>query len=371
MIEFKDVVKKYGDRTVLDKVSFTIEEGKIVVLIGPSGCGKTTTLKSINRLIVPDSGEILINDKNISGTNPAQLRRTIGYVIQQIGLFPNMTVAQNITVVPRLLKYSKAKCDEIVKEMLELVGMPYEENAHKYPSELSGGQQQRVGVLRALAASPPIVLMDEPFSALDPITRELLQDEIINIHQKLKKTIVFVTHDMGEALHLADMIIFMESGKVVQMASPEEILKNPATDTVRTFMGRHIGNEKTLTAEDFMKRKPLRARKTRTTVECIDMMARSGVTSIIVINDDETLYGVATVESIKAVGKSVNEIGNIPMTEIKVVKTSDDARDVFDILLKTNDSFLVVVSEDDKVVGVITRTSMVKAMSEALWGDAT
>ncbi len=166
-----------------------------------------------------------------------ELRRHIGYVIQQIGLFPNMTVAQNICVVPRLLKYDKARCDEIVQEMLQLVHM--EQYANKYPSELSGGQQQRIGVLRALAASPPIVLMDEPFCALDPMTRETLQDEVKNLQQKLNKTIVFVSHDMGEALKLADIIIFMDAGEVVQMASPEEMLEHPANDLVRTFMGKH------------------------------------------------------------------------------------------------------------------------------------
>lgn len=223
MIQFEHVSKKYGNTQILDDLTFTIPDGKFVILIGPSGCGKTTTLKTINRLIEPDSGKISIDGKDIRATDKVELRRHIGYVIQQIGLFPNMTVAQNICVVPKLLKYSREKCDEIVEEMLKMVGM--EEHAGKYPSELSGGQQQRIGVLRAFAASPPIVLMDEPFSALDPMTRETLQDEVKKIQQKLKKTIVFVSHDMAEALKLADIIIFMDKGKVVQMASPEEMLK--------------------------------------------------------------------------------------------------------------------------------------------------
>ena len=220
MIQFEHVSKSYGKTPVLKDLNFTIPDGQFVFLIGPSGCGKTTTMKMINRLLEPDSGTIRIDGQDIHSQDKVELRRHIGYVIQQIGLFPNMTVAQNICVVPKLLKYDKARCDEIVQEMLQLVHM--EQSANKYPSELSGGQQQRIGVLRALAASPPIVLMDEPFSALDPLTRESLQDEVKNLQQKLNKTIVFVSHDMSEALKLADIIIFMAAGEIVQMASPEE-----------------------------------------------------------------------------------------------------------------------------------------------------
>ena len=207
MIQVQHVSKSYGKTPILKDLNFTIPDGQFVILIGPSGCGKTTTMKMINRLLEPDSGTILIDGQDIHSQDKVELRRHIGYVIQQIGLFPNMTVAQNICVVPKLLKYDKSRCDQIVQEMLQLVGM--EQYADKYPSELSGGQQQRIGVLRALAASPPIVLMDEPFSALDPMTRESLQDEVKSIQQKLNKTIVFVSHDMGEALKLADVIIFM------------------------------------------------------------------------------------------------------------------------------------------------------------------
>ena len=182
MIQFEHVTKSYGKTPVLKDLSFTIEDGQFVVLIGPSGCGKTTTLKTINRLIDIDSGTISIDGQDIRQRDKVDLRRHIGYVIQQIGLFPNMTVAQNICVVPKLLKYDKSQCDEIVRELLKMVNM--EQYADKYPSELSGGQQQRIGVLRALAASPPIVLMDEPFSALDPMTRETLQDEVKN-HEPL------------------------------------------------------------------------------------------------------------------------------------------------------------------------------------------
>lgn len=238
MIRFENVIKNYGKTVILNNLSLEIQEGQFVVLIGPSGCGKTTTLKTINRLIKPDSGKIFIDKTDITTVNPVKLRRTIGYVIQQIGLFPNMTVEQNILIVPKLLKYSKNQCKEIVKNLLELVDMDYETYAGKYPAELSGGQQQRIGVLRALAASPPIVLMDEPFGALDPLTRETLQEELKKLQRKLNKTVIFVTHDMDEALRLADTIIFMNEGRILQSAAPEEMLRSPADDIIKSFMGK-------------------------------------------------------------------------------------------------------------------------------------
>ena len=210
-VEFRDVTKRFPGAAApaLDRVSLVIDPGELVCVLGTSGGGKTTFIKLINRLHDPDSGTVLVNGQDVSQVDPVELRRGIGYVIQQIGLFPNMTVAQNICVVPNLLKYSKEACDKIVHELLELVNLPYEQYAHKYPSEMSGGQQQRIGILRALAASPPIVLMDEPFSALDPMTRRTLQQEVRSLQQKLNKTFVFVTHDMEEALDLADVIIFI------------------------------------------------------------------------------------------------------------------------------------------------------------------
>ena len=240
MIRFEHVSLRYGNQTILNDLNFEIKEGQFAVLIGPSGCGKTTTLKMINRLIQPDSGHIYLGGQDVAKTDRYQLRRRIGYVIQQVGLFPNMTVAQNICVVPRLLGAPREGYDDLVRRMLDMVGLPYESYAHKYPSELSGGQQQRIGILRALAASPPVVLMDEPFSALDPMTRRSLQLEIKRLQQKLNKTIVFVTHDMDEALDLADLIVFLDRGNIVQAAAPEEMLEHPATQQVRDFLGSHV-----------------------------------------------------------------------------------------------------------------------------------
>ena len=295
MIRFEHVTKQYGDNVILNDLNFEIEEGKFVILIGPSGCGKTTTLKMINRLIDPNSGHIYIDDKDINTIDKPALRRSIGYVIQQIGLFPNMTVAQNISVVPRLLKYPKEKCDQIVHELLEMVNMPYEQYAHKYPSEMSGGQQQRIGVLRALAASPPIVLMDEPFGALDPMTRTVLQEEVKKLQRKLNKTIIFVTHDMEEAISLADVIIFMDKGEIAQIASPEEMLRNPANDLIRSFLGKHIhDNNETLTISSFLRTNIFKVGADRGILECTELMALHGVDTLLVTDsDDRYLAGKA------------------------------------------------------------------------------
>jgi len=371
MIKFENVSKSYGDSKILNNLNFQIEKGEFVVLIGPSGCGKTTTLRIINRLIEPNSGNVFIDDKDISTVNPVELRRTIGYVIQQIGLFPNMTVEENIAVVPKLLKYPKEKWQPIVKELLELVAMPYEENAHKYPSELSGGQQQRIGVLRALAASPPIVLMDEPFGALDPITRESLQEEVKRIQKKLKKTIVFVTHDMDEALKMADTIVFMNGGNILQMASPEEMLQNPADPLISEFMGKHRGaavNMK-LTAGDFMKTRVLKTSRTTQTLQSIELMRNRDVNSMIIVNEDETYAGTVSLDTIKSMGKAGKEIGDIMEAEAPVVNINDDARETFDKLYTAPTGYVVVLNDDQTVAGLITKTSMAKAMGEALWGE--
>jgi len=370
MISFENVTKSYGQTVVLKDLSFTINAGEFVVLIGPSGCGKTTTLKMINRLIEPDKGKIYIDGKDITKVNPVELRRTIGYVIQQIGLFPNMTVEENIAVVPKLLKYPKEKWQPIVRELLEMVGMPYEENARKYPSELSGGQQQRIGVLRALAASPPIVLMDEPFGALDPITRDTLQDEVKRIQRKLKKTIVFVTHDMDEALKMADTIVFMDSGGILQMASPEEMLRNPAHPLIASFMGKHMVNSgAALTASDFMRTKVVKVPRTAHTLQSIEFMRSREVDSLLVVNDDDTYAGTVSIEKLRTEGKAGEEIGDMISNDAPVVYIRDDARAAFDSLMTSPTGYVVVLNPDSTIAGLITKTSMTKALGEALWGE--
>lgn len=369
MIRFEHVSKNYGKTPILKDLNFTIPDGKFAVLIGPSGCGKTTTLKTINRLINPDSGTIYINGKDIRETDKVELRRHIGYVIQQIGLFPNMTVAQNICVIPKLLKYSKEKCDEIVHEMLKMVNM--EQYAYKYPSEMSGGQQQRIGVLRALAASPPIVLMDEPFGALDPMTRDSLQNEVKKLQQKLGKTIVFVTHDMSEALKLADVIIFMSKGKIVQMASPEEMLENPASDLVKSFLGKHISeNQVSSKVEDFMRTNVYCVKENRGIRECAEMMARNSVDSLIVTNDEDRYVGTVSIGDMRRWGRDLKTIESLVRQTAQTVQVGDEAKESFDYLLDTGANYVVVLNADGTVAGIVTKTSVAHSVAENLWGDS-
>jgi len=239
-IELVDVTKHYpGQRTAaVDSVSMRIPAGETVVLVGPSGCGKTTTMKMINRLIEPTSGKILLDGDNIIERDADQLRRHIGYVIQGAGLFPHMSVEDNVGLVPGMLRWKKQRVSDRVDELLDLVGLEPEQFRHRYPRQLSGGQQQRVGVARALAADPPVLLMDEPFGAVDPITRARLQDELIRLQEELRKTIVFVTHDFDEAVKLGDRIAVLAQGsRIVQYDAPAEILANPADDYVSEFVG--------------------------------------------------------------------------------------------------------------------------------------
>ncbi|MGR6000740.1 ABC transporter ATP-binding protein [Bacillus cereus] len=238
MIQFNHVSKSYEDGTkAVDSLHLEIKKGEFFVLIGPSGCGKTTTMKMINRLIETTEGSILIDGKDIQQYNINELRWDIGYVLQQIALFPHMTIAENIAVVPEMRQWSKKEIKERVDELLHMVGLDPDIYRNRMPDELSGGQKQRVGVVRALAANPKIVLMDEPFSALDPLSREQLQKDIVQLQKKIQKTIVFVTHDMQEALSLGDRICIMKEGKVVQLDTPEGIIHNPKNEFVEEFIG--------------------------------------------------------------------------------------------------------------------------------------
>ncbi|MBO8127434.1 MAG: betaine/proline/choline family ABC transporter ATP-binding protein [Firmicutes bacterium] len=241
MIELQSVTKKYpgSDIPAVNNLSFEIPEGEICILVGPSGCGKTTTMKMINRLIVPTSGKIKVNGTDISTVNPIELRRNIGYVIQEIGLFPHMTIRENIAIVPTELKWPKKKINQRVEELLDLVGLDPAIYADRYPRDLSGGQRQRVGVARAMAADPPVMLMDEPFGALDPINRSRIQNEFLRIQEKVRKTIVFVTHDIDEAIKMGDRIAVMRQGSLVQYASPGEILSDPADEFVENLVGKN------------------------------------------------------------------------------------------------------------------------------------
>lgn len=237
-IEFSNVCKKFNNSgyNALDHISLTIEEGEFITVLGSSGCGKTTLLKMINRLYEPSDGNIMLFGKDIRSIDVVKLRRSIGYVIQQVGLFPHMTIADNIATVPKLLKWSKEKIDERVEELLNLVGLDSKEFKNRYPSQLSGGQQQRIGLARALAIDPKIMLLDEPFGAIDAINRMNLQDELLRIHNGLKKTFIFVTHDINEAFKMGSRVIIMNNGSICQFDTPRNIVKNPADDFVESLI---------------------------------------------------------------------------------------------------------------------------------------
>ena len=242
-LEFRSATKRYPgqEEAAVDGLSLTVPAGEILVLVGPSGCGKTTAMRMVNRMIEITEGDILLDGRSVLDRSPHELRRQIGYVIQQIGLFPHMTVADNVAVVPRLLGWDRERTNARVRELLELVSLDGE-TGERYPTQLSGGQRQRVGVARALAADPPLMLMDEPFGAIDPINRERLQNEFLRLQGELRKTIVFVTHDIDEAFLLGDQVVILKQGGVVaQVGSPAEILTDPADDFVRSFVGLDKG----------------------------------------------------------------------------------------------------------------------------------
>ncbi|NUE97888.1 ABC transporter ATP-binding protein [Lactobacillus melliventris] len=240
-IKFEHVNKTFAKKVVVNDLNLDIQQGELFVLVGNSGSGKTTSIKMINRLADPSAGQILVNERPTTDYNVQKLRWKIGYVLQQIALFPNMTVAKNITLIPEI-QGAKTDLTAMAANLLEKVGLNPQEYAHRYPHELSGGEQQRIGILRAIASKPPIVLMDEPFSALDPLARTNLQELVINLHKQLHNTILFVTHDMNEALHLADRIGVMKDGKLLQVDQPQEILRHPANNFVRDFFKGSLGN---------------------------------------------------------------------------------------------------------------------------------
>lgn len=370
MVRFENVSMAYGTHEVLKNLNLHIGEGQLVVLIGPSGCGKTTTLQLINRLIRPTGGSIFVDGKDISQVDPVVLRRGIGYVIQEIGLFPHMTIQQNIEVVPKLLGWDENRRKERTLELLKLVNMD-QKYLTSYPSELSGGQQQRIGLLRALAVEPPIILMDEPFGALDPITRESLQEEIKSLQQKLKKTIVFVTHDMDEALKLADTIVLMKDGEIVQAATPKQLLSNPANEFVEQFIGRHrIYGGKADTVSDVMSDKAACVLPELSLVESVELMRQKHVPSLFVVDENRHLLGQITIEEIRQVPNREDiPVGDVPLFHGPTATSEESAKDVFDMMMEKHLDAVPVLDEENRVIGVVTRSSMVKSLAHVVWRD--
>ena len=369
MIEFKDVNKSFNGRKILKDINITIQDEELVVLIGPSGCGKTTTLKMINKLLVPTSGEIRINGKKIGDQNTIKLRRNMGYVIQQAGLLPHLTIGDNIALIPSIEKMDKNKIHTKVIELLNLVGLDPEMYIDKYPNQLSGGEQQRVGVARAFVMNPDIILMDEPFSALDPITKAQLQDEVFSIQQNYKKTIIFVTHDMDEALKLGDRICIMNGGHVVQFDTPAEILKNPINDFVRDFVGKNrIWNQPELIkAKDIMIDKPVKSIGERTILQAIEIMKTSSVDSLLVVDINNTLTGLITLKHIRTILRKdpdkTKRIKDIMQEELITVNQEDSIIDILELIKKEDINFVPVVDNEKKLAGLLTKSSLLSILS--------
>lgn len=364
MISFKNVTKKFGEQIAVDNLTIDLPSSEITVLIGPSGCGKTTTLRMINRLIEPTEGVIYINGTDISKVDPVELRRNIGYVIQQIALFPHMTIAQNVGLVPYLKNWPEAKRKERIEELLEMVGMPTSKFYNRYPDELSGGQQQRIGVARALAADPDIILMDEPFGALDPITRATLQDELLDMQDKLGKTIVFVTHDMDEALKLANKIAIMKDGKVLQYDTPEQLLKNPAHGFVEEFIGRDrlLKRPELIKVKDIMITEPVTILPERTLTQALEKMRREKVDSLMVVDRSEKFIGLVTANDVLQSFDKVEKISEIVKTEVYYVNEDANVSQVLSIMAQKQVGYVPVVSSDNRLVGLVTRSSLVNVL---------
>lgn len=373
MIEFKNVSKVYpGNQVAVEDINLKFNDGEFICFIGTSGSGKTTCMRMINRMNEVSEGEILIDGSNVKDYNPVDLRRKIGYVIQQIGLFPHMTVFDNIVLVPRLLEWDEDKLRPIAENLIEKVDLPIS-YLDKYPQELSGGQQQRIGVIRALAADQDIILMDEPFGALDPITRDSLQNIVKRLQKEMGKTIVFVSHDMDEALTLADRIVIMDKGKLIQFDTPENILKNPASDYVKDLLGEQKLNEaKTSyeTVDKIMLKNPISLRLEKNTYDALLLMRQKRVDTVFVVDKDNKLLGQVGMFDILKYGKNVKDLEEV----IKAVDTiTSDTRimnaisEIYNLDVKN----LPVVDDENRLIGLITRATIVDTIYTNLWEDSS
>ncbi|MFL0166678.1 ABC transporter ATP-binding protein [Candidatus Clostridium helianthi] len=365
MIEFKNVRKDFKNKTILKDITLKINRGELVAIIGSSGCGKTTTLKMINRLIKPTSGKIFINGEDIASKDVIKLRRNIGYVIQQTGLFPHLTIRENIEMIPKVEKLNKVSIEKRTLELMDMVGLNSNDFLDRYPTELSGGQQQRVGVARAFATNPEIILMDEPFSALDPITRVQLQEELIDLQSNLKRTIVFVTHDMDEAIKIADKICIMNKGEIVQYDTPENILKNPINDFVSEFIGKNRiwSSPEFIRAKDIMIDHPVVCFKNASLLRCIEKMRSSKVDSLMVIDRESYLLGIITAKQIQ--NKTDR---NIPVEEIMnnkfiSVQPDDSIIDILELVKEHKIGQVPVLDDFGVLKGIITKSSLVTTLS--------
>lgn len=371
MIEFRNVSKAYKNNDVLRNINLTIYDGEIVVIIGPSGCGKTTMLKMINRLIDPTGGEILINGENITEKDPIALRRSMGYVIQQTGLFPHMTVRQNIEVIPRLSREPEADIVQKTQKLMRMVDLDPEKFLDRYPVQLSGGQMQRIGVARAFATDPDIILMDEPFSALDPITRSGLQDALVSLQTRMKKTIVFVTHDMDEAVKIADRICIMYQGDILQYDKPEAVLKNPAHGFVSEFVGRNRiwSNPEFIRADDIMITSPVTTEPDIPMFKCMEKMRLQKVNSLMVVDQMGRLAGVVWAAHILRAADREAPVEQVMVQAKYTAMPETSVVELLRMVRKYDIASIPVVDRDHILRGLVTNTSLVTALSNQFLSD--
>ncbi|MEZ0171851.1 ATP-binding cassette domain-containing protein [Microvirga sp. TS319] len=363
MIRLEDLTKKFGSVVAADRINMEVPTGEICILLGPSGCGKTTTLKMVNRLIEKTSGKIFVGERDTDTMDPVEVRRGMGYVIQQIGLFPNMTVEENICVIPRLLKWDDAKAKRRAAELLELVALDPAIFLHRFPRELSGGQQQRVGVARALAADPPIMIMDEPFGAIDPINREIIQDEFLRMQKTLRKTILFVSHDIDEAVKMGDKIAIFRAGKLEQFDAPDNILAHPANAFIADFVGadRTLKRLRLVTVGQASDREVSLVLETDDLGRAHALMREHKTDSIVVLTAAGSPSGWLHEEDASGrTGPVSSKTRELP----GVIDAEADLRTAVSLMFMHGVTWLACVDKEGRFVGQVTQAGIMRRLGE-------
>ncbi|MFK4067195.1 ABC transporter ATP-binding protein [Streptomyces sp. NPDC029674] len=371
MIRFEQVTKRYPDgTTAVDDLSFEVAEGELVTLVGPSGCGKTTTMMMVNRLIEPTSGRILVNGEDIAGVDPVRLRRRIGYVIQQVGLFPHRTILDNTATVPALIGWKKAKARARAAELLDLVGLDPKTYGSRYPEQLSGGQRQRVGVARALAADPPVLLMDEPFGAVDPVVREQLQDEFLRMQAAVRKTVLLVTHDIEEAVRLGDRIAVYGQGRIEQFDTPGAVLGAPETPYVAEFVGADRGLKRLSVTEiqtDDLEEPPI-ARLDEPAAQAAARLRAEEARWAVVLDADGDLHGWVGLDEVALAGTG-GTVGDLAHRMNSWVPVGAPLKQAFGVMLQ-HDAGWVAVLDGARFLGVLTPAKLHEALRRSVDADA-